>query len=62
MRDTYIGLFTVVATENWHVSFPDLPGCDAWGRSFKEIFDAHAGRWLIASITRTRLLRERGQR
>ena len=40
MKDTYIALFTVVAPENWHVSFPDLPGCDAWGRNFKEVFDA----------------------
>ena len=40
MNNTYIGLFTVIAPGSWHVTFPDLPGCDAWGKNFKEVFDA----------------------
>ena len=40
MSDTYIALFSVTAPGSWHVSFPDLPGCDAWGANFKEVYDA----------------------
>ncbi len=41
MKDTrYIGLFRTFPSGEWQVSFPDLPGCVARGRSFKEVFEA----------------------
>jgi len=39
MSVRYIGLFTA-APGSWQVCFPDLPGCDASGKSFKEAFEA----------------------
>jgi predicted RNase H-like HicB family nuclease len=38
--DSYIGLFRAFPRGDWRVTFPDLPGCEARGRSFKEVFHA----------------------
>ena len=38
--DSYIGLFRAFPKNRWRVSFPDLPGCEAQGSSFKEVFEA----------------------
>ncbi len=35
----FIGLFRTVPHGRWHVCFPDLPGCEIEGRSFKEVFE-----------------------
>jgi hypothetical protein len=29
----------VLSPGSWEVSFPDLPGCEATGRNFKEVFE-----------------------
>jgi hypothetical protein len=36
---SYIGFFRVLAPGRWEVNFPDLPGCEATGRNFKEVFE-----------------------
>ena len=36
--DRYIGLFRCFPHGKWRVTFPDLPGCEAVGSSFKEVF------------------------
>jgi predicted RNase H-like HicB family nuclease len=38
--DSYIGLFRAQPRDHWRVCFPDLPGCEARGSSFKEVFEA----------------------
>ena len=38
-QHSYIGLFRVASPKKWEVSFPDLPGCEADGSSFKEVFE-----------------------
>lgn len=40
MKDSYIGLFRAFPRGNWEVKFPDLPGCQARGTSFKDVFEA----------------------
>lgn len=37
---SYVGLFRGSREDGWEVSFPDLPGCQATGRSFKDAFEA----------------------
>lgn len=36
---SYVGLFRVLSPGSWRVRFPDLPGCEAVGKNFKEVFD-----------------------
>jgi predicted RNase H-like HicB family nuclease len=38
--DSYIGLFRALPHGKWKVRFPDLPGCEATGSNFKEVFVA----------------------
>ena len=38
--DSYVGLFRALPNGDWRVGFPDLPGCEAKGKSFKEVFEA----------------------
>jgi predicted RNase H-like HicB family nuclease len=45
-NDHYIALFRALPRDNWQVIFPDLPGCEASGKSFKEAF--HAARRTLA--------------
>lgn len=40
MPTGYIGLFRSAGLDGWRVTFPDLPGCEAIGDSFKEAVDA----------------------
>ena len=39
-NDDYIALFRALPKDKWRVTFPDLPGCEARGESFKEAFQA----------------------
>jgi predicted RNase H-like HicB family nuclease len=39
-NDDYIALFSALPKDKWRVTFPDLPGCEAKGESFKEAFQA----------------------
>ena len=39
-NDDYIALFRALPKDKWRVTFPDLPGCEARGESFKEAFKA----------------------
>ena len=39
-KNAYIGLFRTFPRGRWEVTFPDLPGCEARGRTFKEVFGA----------------------
>ena len=45
MKEEYIGLFTTPMPGSWRVSFPDLPGCEASGKSFQDAF--YAARQLL---------------
>lgn len=38
--DRYIGLFRALPKDKWRVTFPDLPGCEARGESFRQVFEA----------------------
>jgi predicted RNase H-like HicB family nuclease len=37
-NDDYIALFRALPKDKWRVTFPDLPGCDVSGESFKDAF------------------------
>jgi predicted RNase H-like HicB family nuclease len=40
-RERFIGLFrTDPDAGAWRVTFPDLPGCEATGKSFKDVYEA----------------------
>jgi predicted RNase H-like HicB family nuclease len=38
-NESYIGLFRALPRGKWRVSFPDLPGCEVRGNSFREVFE-----------------------
>lgn len=44
--DSFIGLFRALPHGKWLVTFPDLPGREAQGSTFKEVF--HAAREALA--------------
>jgi predicted RNase H-like HicB family nuclease len=40
MSESYIALFKALPKDKWQVTFPDLPGCEARGDSFKAATEA----------------------
>ena len=39
-QEPFVGLFRALPRGEWHVGFPDLPGCAAKGKTFKDALEA----------------------